>query len=1023
MASHAQLIDAPVWNYVRQRAGIVEHAADAVAATPAGRIGLVAEQLLAAGDAGELQACRLQWLDGPRPEALPELTVRLGGAGVTVRSESVGASGLRLLVPAVAAPTPIVVALGSDAELTATLRPVRHFEVHLVQHSHYDIGYTDRQHVVRHQHRGYLDDVLRLVRDTDELPEPARFRWNEEALFAVTDWLAHRPEALRKELLERVAQSRVSLSAMPFNLHTEMCSTDELHELLRPALRLKQRYGLDFRVAMQTDVPGQVVGLPDALAELGVEFLSVAHNWAGRSAPDTTGQLALPRLFRWQGPEGGSVVVWRTDTPHGMSYMESLLVGLHESYEVVSDVFGAYLSALAGRPYPLPVGGVFGWLADGVDVSARAPYPWDVLHLRTHGRWSDNAGPSRVISDIVAEWNTRWRWPRLRVSTNEAFLDTALARHGNDLFTFTGDWNDWWAHGVGAAVAPVALGRRAQNDLADAQTLAAAARLLDPGADPAFDPDEGYRQLALWDEHTWGAANSWEHQDHGGSAGEHQWYWKVARAYAAMDEAALGLERARGALSLGLPRAAGAAVSVYAFNTGGADRDDELEVFLPAGTVPLEQPVALVDGRTGERLPHAEHPEPAGSRGLGRYLRSRVGGVPAVGYVRLDVVTADRPPAPARELADPTRLENAHLAVRLDLATGTVASLVDKASGRELVNRESAFGFNAYVYDRYATVGRSNHNSSKFADDGGLFLISSRDVAGPAAVVSAAEDERGQHVVLEQRVAGADWLRVTYRLPADLPYLEIVDRLRKPRTWDKESAYLAFPFAAADPVVLTESAGGLTGPGVPQVPGGAEYMRAVRHFVSIVDGEYATAWASADVPLVEVGTIALPYVPFPSTLPVTEPGTVFSWLHNNIWDTNFPVEQAFETDLRFRVAGGRTHGPALAAATAAALVRPLRPVLAEHPGGEAPAAASLLAIADPRVQLVGLQALAEDRVLVRLVSHAPEGTETELRLPTGVQQAWRSTYLGEPLEPLPVGGGTVPVRFRGAGVRAVLLGL
>ena len=27
---------------------------------------------------------------------------------------------------------------------------------------------------------------------------------------------------------------------------------------------------------------------------------------------------------------------------------------------------------------------------------------------------------------------------------------------------------------------------------------------------------------------------------------------------------------------------------------------------------------------------------------------SAVGGVPAVGYVRLDVVTADRPPAPAR---------------------------------------------------------------------------------------------------------------------------------------------------------------------------------------------------------------------------------------------------------------------------------------------------------------------------------------------------------------------------------------
>ena len=551
-------------------------------------------------------------------------------------------------MPAVGAPTPIVIALGSDAELTAILRPVRHFEVHLVQHSHYDIGYTDRQHVVRHQHQGYLDDVLRLVRDTDELPEAARFRWNEEALFAVTDWLAHRPAARHAELLERVAQSRISLSAMPFNLHTEMCSTDELHELLRPALRLKQRYGLDFRVAMQTDVPGQVVGLPDALAELGVQFLSVAHNWAGRSAPDATGQLALPRLFRWQGAEGGAVVVWRTDTPHGMSYMEGPLVGLHESYEVVSDVFGAYLAALASRPYPLPVGGVFGWLADGVDVSARAPYPWDVLHLRTHGRWSDNAGPSRVVSDIVAEWNTRWRWPRLRVSTNEAFLDTALARHGTT-------WSPSPATGTtGGRTGSAPPPRRSRSAAGPRTTWPTPRRwppppgCSTPAPIPPSTPDEGYRQLALWDEHTWGAANSWEHA---GPRGE-------CRGAPVVLEGRPGL-RGHGR---GGPRP-GAGKRRTSRRPAPGRRRRRLGVRvqhqrgrpgrrtggLPAGQHgPAGAAVALVDGRTGERLPHAEHLEPAGSRGLGRYLRSRVGGVPAVGYVRLDVVTADRAPAPAR---------------------------------------------------------------------------------------------------------------------------------------------------------------------------------------------------------------------------------------------------------------------------------------------------------------------------------------------------------------------------------------
>ena len=1032
------LVPSPVWDASLQRGKIVEHACDVVVALPDGtRLGLIAEPLVAADGDGTVQSVRLQRL-GAAGSATPERTaaavdptlvrVELGGTELTPRTEPVGRAGLRLLVPEVTDPTPVVVTYGTGAEavvLAATLQRPRHYDVHVVQHSHLDIGYTDRQHVVRAQHLGYLDDVLRLLRDTDGLSEAAQFRWNEEALYSVVDWFANRPEARQREFLDRVAQGRISLSALPFNLHSEMCSTDELHELLRPAQALRQAHGVEFRSAMQTDVPGHVVGLPDALSQFGVRYLSVAHNWAGRSHPDGHGQMAMPRLFRWRGPEGGEVVVWRTDTPHGLAYMEGPMVGFHETYDVTSDVFSAYLASLGTRPYPLPVGSIFGWLDGGTDVEERPPFAWDVLHLRTHGRWSDNAGPSRAVSDIVEEWNSRWLFPRLRVSTNEAFFDDAVARLGDTIPTHTGDWNDWWAHGVGSATAPVGLARQAQNDLADAEALGAAARLLDAATPdgPVVDPDEGYRQLALWDEHTWGASNSWEHADHGSSAGEHQWAWKVARAYAAVDESDRALQLARQALAATLPRHRNALVSVYCFNVTGATRTDEVELFLPAGLVPLTQPVSLLDARSGAVLAHVERTEDAGSRGLGRYVTCRVADVGSVGFVRLDLVSAEAGPRPAVPLTDPTHLENEHLAVTVDLATGALSSVVDRATGRELVSASSPFGFNHYVYDRYSTVGRSNHNSSKFADAGNLALISSRDVAGPAAVVSATADARGQQVVLRQQVVGADWLEITYRLPTGVAHLEITDRLAKSSTWDKESAFFAFPFATAEPTVLEESAGGLTGPGVAQVPGGAEYMRAIRHFISLQDGAGSIGWATAEVPLVEVGNLALPYVPFPPTLPRTEPGTVFSWVHNNIWDTNFPVQQSFVTDLHYRVAAGTGDGPALAAATAASLVQPLRAVLAEAPGADAPAEASLLGFSDPRVQLVGVQHQADDRVLLRLRSNAPEGLTTQVTLPPGVVGATRSSYLGEAGEVLPVVDGRMTLTFQGSGALAVLLTL
>ena len=239
MATHAILSPSPVWDASLQRTKIISHAMDAQAVVDGVTVGLIAEPLVAADGDHFLQAVRLQVVGRERPTrpgAGPHPLGRHRGA----RPRRAGrhrrppaprpggrrpdGAGGRVADPAI--------------ELPTVLQRPRHYDVHLIQHSHYDIGYTDRQHVVRAQHIDYLDAALRLMRDTDSLSEPARFRWNEEALYAVTEWLANRPASRHAELLDRIRENRISLSAMPFNLHTEICSTDELHELLAPALDL-----------------------------------------------------------------------------------------------------------------------------------------------------------------------------------------------------------------------------------------------------------------------------------------------------------------------------------------------------------------------------------------------------------------------------------------------------------------------------------------------------------------------------------------------------------------------------------------------------------------------------------------------------------------------------------------------------------------------------------------------------------------------------------------------------------------
>ena len=137
---------------------------------------------------------------------------------------------------------------------------------------------------------------------------------------------------------------------MPFNLHTEACSTTELFELLRGARDVADAWGLPLVSAMQTDVPGAVGALPDALGEAGVRYLAVAHNWAGRSVPHLDGGQPVPRLFRWRGPAGHEVLVWRTDTPTGLAYAEGALVGFAESVDVVDDLLPAYLGGRRREP-------------------------------------------------------------------------------------------------------------------------------------------------------------------------------------------------------------------------------------------------------------------------------------------------------------------------------------------------------------------------------------------------------------------------------------------------------------------------------------------------------------------------------------------------------------------------------------------------------------------------------------------------------------------------------------------------
>ncbi len=327
-----------------------------------------------------------------------------------------------------------------------------------------------------------------------------------------------------------------------------------------------------------------------------------------------------------------------------------------------------------------------------------------------------------------------------------------------------------------------------------------------------------------------------------------------------------------------------------------------VKVFLPFSTVPADVEVAVEDDRDGTKIATRALPqEHVDHRPAGRFLQFLARDVPSLGYARFNVVEGAPVPVEVSRPVDAV-VENEFYRVSYGVDNASIASLLELSTGRELVNTRARLGLNSYVFDRYATSTKVDHLSGRVFSRA-LDLIADR-VTGEAAVLVRHEaSDLGQSMTLDVRAPGCSRLLTTITAWRGVPRVEIHNRMWKDRTVDKQSVFFAFPFAATAPDLVYELPGLGTHASSPTVPGCPRHMRAVRHWVAWAEATGSTAWATVDAPLVQFGDIHSPYSPFPGTvrLDEPEPGTVYSWALNNIWDTNFPTEQGGEMSFRYAI--------------------------------------------------------------------------------------------------------------------------
>ena len=986
------------------------------------------------------QAIRIS-AQGPEAAAM-SARVRVGDTTVASTSLSPSlerAATSHLFVPEVTAATAATVEIVTGSEERAgvafEITPQRKWTVHLIHHSHYDIGYTDPQATVLDSQLAYIDTALDLAKLTDDWPDAARFRWNIEVTWPLKHWLRSRPQSAREALVRRVREGRIEIHALPFSMHTEAYSFDELARQLDFAQELRDTLGVEIVSAMQTDVPGSTTGLATLLTDAGIRYLAVAHNYAGRSVPFLLDGQDLTRPFYWEAPDGEKLLVWYTDTLSGSAYMEAMSIGFGIGYEAVRDTLPEYLAALSQNAYAYrPDRRLLSAPGEGIALT-KAPYAHDVLHLRVQGAVADNAAPSMLPCEIVRAWNEEWAYPTLRLSTGRDFFEDAEGRIGAHLDTFSGDWTDWWADGIGSAASVLGKNRRSQSDLRTAQTLHAIADALVDEPNPAIpgEVQRAYEDIALFDEHTWGAANPWERGEIAMASGEHQWLRKAGFAYTAEERITtlLGGGRQRIAGLARRPGDTGQHDALLVFNPSSWERSDLVQVFLPERARDIAS-CRLIERSSGTVVPFIVEPQVnPNHRPRGQFIRFLARAIPPLGFARYALLPAAGASDKPGDDPGGHELMNERMAVEVDVATASISRITDRRQGAVINDPDAPFGFNRYIHDRYTSAPGFNHLSSRIGT-AGPWLLGARSMGEYGLITDRQSNAVWDQVTIRSSGGGADWLETTVTLPHGVPRLHIANRLHKPATMEKESVYFAFPFAPAFAEPSFEITGGVVSSRSAHVPGSARHFRAIRHWATLeAAGRPSVSWATMEAPLVQVGAIHLPYAPFPASSPAqrSSPSTIYSWALNNIWDTNFPAQQGGELTFRYAIALGEQDEAAhsLGRDTGAAVSTPLIGVRAPDYVGPSPVAVdrgSFARVGHADVEITHLAPSGEGEIVVHLVSHAPGPVTTTLAFDNlDVTAARAGTFLGTAMREVELRDGTLALDIAPGEIRTVALTL
>jgi hypothetical protein len=725
-----------------------------------------------------------------------------------------------------------------------SLKPVERREIYLLPHSHVDIGYSDLQQNVERNHWKYFEQAIDLAQKTSHYPRGAQFKWNAEVLWAVESYLKEASPEKRALFIEAVRKGWIGLQALLSNELTGLCHSEELLHLTAYARRLSKQYGLAINSAMITDIPSYTWGIIPALAQARVKYFSSGPNFIP-SLPDGGDRIGFAlkkwgdRPFYWVSPSGQEkVLFWMAGK--GYSWFHGLNMG-NLTLDKKQFIFD-YLRQLA-----------------------ESGYPYSMVQVRyTVG--GDNGPPDPKLSDFVKTWNEEYESPQFVIATSSEMFKEFERRYAEIIPAFRGDFTPYWEDGAASTARQTALNRNSAERLLQAETLWA---MLDPESFPTDEFYEAWRNVALFDEHTWGASDSVGNPD--SPDVKAQWDYKQAFAQE-------GERRSRELMAAILKKGqaetketSSTALNIY--NTNSWKRTDLVLVPKELSTIG-----DLVKDENGTPVPS--------QRLTSGELAFLAKDIPPLGAKRFFMEKGNAF-VKGKARAENENLENDMISISVNPATGAISHFKwKKYQEIEFVDQSQGLGFNEYLY----VPGKD----PKQAQSEEKVKISVKE---PGPLVAS--------LFIESDAPGAYSFKRELRIVNGLDRLDLISIIDKKKIREKESIHFAYPIQVLNGIVRLDLGRGFIRPEFDQIPGSCKDFFCVQNLVDISNEDYGLTWVSLDAPLVEIGKMTDERPANSGVrlwLQTFEPSqTIYSYVMNNYWHTNYKADQEGSVIFRYSI--------------------------------------------------------------------------------------------------------------------------